>query len=741
MKTIYFSLICLLSSSYLKGQIFEIESNNSFSIADNITSGSLVKGKINEAGDLDYFKLSTNEGGSISFKALSLPGNIGLEMRLYDSNFNEFAYFKGSEGQGYIVDASNCGSGTIYLLIQDNGNAFNPDEYYEFQLNFSPFSQLDPLECNNNFSSAAWINTNQAYEAYLLGPFDNSPHQKDIDIYRFDVAEPGMFLLKVRNVVAPMELDAWIFLPDQQTIVASQTNAGDGNGYDLTFSLATTGTHYIWIEEDYRAYHPDAPYSFQLDFIPFQGNDNWEPNNIYTDAPVIPFGDTICAHIGPAYDDAPYLADIDIYKLDIREPGIINFSLFEVPANLEIQSWIISPDQQTNLTWETNPGVGAGYSLSLSIAEPGNYYLWMGEDGRASNMDLPYCFSMDFIPFSTVDPCEVNNSYSNACLIEPTDTISALINPWFRRGSSYYDVDIYKLEIPEAGYFWFEAMNVPGNYELEMWCMMPDQQTVLFNETNGGQGSGYFASDRICQPGTYYLYLQGTSWNLNEPYRFTTHYLPVSESDPQESNEDFSSAFALDLCDTIQASIFNFCEDNQEDFDFFKVEMAEGEILPINVLSSMNEFKLCMEIYSPDGTLLERVTPTTAGSTFSGTIRAEETGDYYLKFSDCNRGGETLTGYSFAVGCSKLSGIKEREVEDFAKVYPNPFSDNFTIEVNQPAGKEYVIELFDLRGQLVLKQESSPSNIEIPDSFLPDGNYLLKISSSGFYQLQILSKQ
>ena len=63
-------------------------------------------------------------------------------------------------------------------------------------------------------------------------------------------------------------------------------------------------------------------------------------------------------------------------------------------------------------------------------------------------------------------------------------------------------------------------------------------------------------------------------------------------------------------------------------------------------------------------------------------------------------------------------------------VFPNPFKDHITVKFSKPTLHPIFIDLFDVRGRLVLSQKFQPSGlITLPTSRLEDASYVIRVSS------------
>jgi hypothetical protein len=62
------------------------------------------------------------------------------------------------------------------------------------------------------------------------------------------------------------------------------------------------------------------------------------------------------------------------------------------------------------------------------------------------------------------------------------------------------------------------------------------------------------------------------------------------------------------------------------------------------------------------------------------------------------------------------------------KIWPNPFNEQVSIQLNQPIFK---IELFNLTGELVLEAYSSTHSITINTENQSSGSYIIRINQDG----------
>ena len=179
--------------------------NNDFAEALGVSAGDEPGGYINPAGDVDYFRLSGDDGWF--FKAYAMTDDPtddqGLDtvVRFYDSSGHEKGYNDDFERLGHIygTDALYMGctaaSETYYLSVEDYGSFINdPGQMeggagYVYQLFISDFEagsvEDEPNDTSGDATDSAIAEYNVSYDrAGVVGD------EGDVDLWAVDL-EPG----------------------------------------------------------------------------------------------------------------------------------------------------------------------------------------------------------------------------------------------------------------------------------------------------------------------------------------------------------------------------------------------------------------------------------------------------------------------------------------------------------------------------------------------------------------------
>jgi hypothetical protein len=100
--------------------------------------------------------------------------------------------------------------------------------------------------------------------------------------------------------------------------------------------------------------------------------------------------------------------------------------------------------------------------------------------------------------------------------------------------------------------------------------------------------------------------------------------------------------------------------------------------------------------------------------TENGEVVSEEKTFTFIATSDRNLTANLL----YTVGLNELGNS--------IMVYPNPVSDNLSIEAKEAIGK---VEIYNVMGTLVYSQKDCESKVEIETSQLPAGTYLIRLTT------------
>lgn len=104
--------------------------NNVLGDAAEITPGSAVTASICPHGELDWFKLQANAGGTISVNVNAVPKDMRPGVSLYDKNFNKFEDKQATNaGDSLSFDKDLPSPGWVYITVYDADGKAHSDPY------------------------------------------------------------------------------------------------------------------------------------------------------------------------------------------------------------------------------------------------------------------------------------------------------------------------------------------------------------------------------------------------------------------------------------------------------------------------------------------------------------------------------------------------------------------------------------------------------------------------------------
>jgi hypothetical protein len=455
-----------------------------------------------------------------------------------------------------------------------------------------------------------------------------------------------------------------------------------------------------------------------------------EPNNNFNESNLI-----IVSTNWQGYID--FSGDNDYYKFNIMEPGIIQLVAITVPGDVYLRGKIYAPDMIGIRTGTS--ALGGGYEIEVSTCDTGEHFIHLSNASIANNAsDDPYMFRVEFTPFSELDTCECENeSFNEACLINTGENVDALIAPLFDDNPTKVDDDYYKFNIPEPGILKLVVTFVPGNIFLRGEIYTPDMIGIRTGTSPLGQG--YQIEVSTCDTGYHFIHLFNAgsvnAFSSEEQYSFRVEFTPFSQVDPCECNNSFNTACAIEICDTVQAVIAPWFDDDSfiVDSDLYQIELSSSEEININISSASSIIGICVYIYDSSQSQIETFSGN-VGQDFNFNYTPPSDGIYYFEIADCNGNFDSQNQYELTIGCNLISSTVNLELTEIVNVSPNPFSENFNIDFKNRIEEEYEITLFNVLGKAVFTQNNiEVDNLSINATAFPEGVYVLQLRIDDIY--------
>ncbi len=90
--------------------------------------------------------------------------------------------------------------------------------------------------------------------------------------------------------------------------------------------------------------------------------------------------------------------------------------------------------------------------------------------------------------------------------------------------------------------------------------------------------------------------------------------------------------------------------------------------------------------------------------------------------------GNYAGGLSFYKGTASFVSVAENTIDFNTELFPNPTNNSFTIRILAEENKKYVLEVYNVMGQLITSEKIENNIISISTQQLPQGMYICKVS-------------
>jgi len=324
-----------------------------------------------------------------------------------------------------------------------------------------------------DFNNAVSVNFGTSLKGYISS-------KGGYNVYRFTSRRGGVIEMKTDTV--PGDLNLTLDMYDSQKNWMFGNYGTSGQTVYLN-AVRPPGTYYAVVKDGGNDGSSEQPYSFVLDL---DSTDIYEYNNTLATARTIGIDWEVQAKIKPESDE-------DAFQFFSPKDGIVNFTISNVPQNIDIVSDIY--DYQNTYIGGITGGTGESYSFG-SMLFAGTYFIKL-KDGYAN------AYSNDFyrirINLDTSDFWEINNTFGYAKAINLNQDVSGKIKP-------VADVDMFRFQVPMTGQMQVTVTQVPP--EITMVVELYDSMQVkVANAIGLSNGQPVTLNYSITRPWMYYVRL------------------------------------------------------------------------------------------------------------------------------------------------------------------------------------------------------------------------------------------
>lgn len=380
----------------------ETESNNSKATANTLALNGNNTGAINPAGDIDWWKVTTNADGRLDITLTPLS-NKYTWVYLYDNDGTTLLNSKYSSST-FTLSQDGLAAGTYYLKI---------NTYYSSDTSSYTLSNLlvQPADANdaepNDTRAQAKVLTFGGNKTGHVGYYYNN-YRDTADWWKVTTNADGQLNLTLTPGNGEY---VWIYLYDNNgtTLLASDYSTST---FTLSKDGLAAGTYYVRINCYYNSKF--APYKLSNTLTqPVQVNDT-EINNTSAQALNLSVNSTVTGHIGYYYNNTR--DTFDWYKLSIPEDGMIALTL--TPANGEYV-WAYLYDNNGTTLINSKYSTTA-FTINADGLAAGTYYVRV--NCYYNNKFAPYTLTDSLKKYTNISDVEPNNkAYQAKTLLSNKD--------------------------------------------------------------------------------------------------------------------------------------------------------------------------------------------------------------------------------------------------------------------------------------------------------------------------------
>jgi hypothetical protein len=627
-------------------------------------------GKMDKAGDLDFYRITVPQAGRLS---ITVTNPTGSAMRNFVNMFTrdaDNAYISASaneDGDPVTLTWDLAEAGDYFARIHDYHNRM--DGQYTATAQFQPAP--DPYEPNPDTAHATHLAIGEVIQANIF------PSQ-DVDWYQLQSPHPGTLTLSLTHMPNNLRGTISIFNANAgDTYVSSMAN-NEGDNVFLAYQAPTPGLVYVRIYDRDNDQNPGEPYTLTTGFTP--AIDTHEPNDSIGQATPVT-ASPLQAYIFPAGDQ-------DWYRIRAQAGATLTMRVDDVPANLRPQMHLYGPNLNNLYVSAFTETEGESVTLTYTVPEngAGYYYLYVADRDNDFTALQPYGLTIEgaeFTPLPPDTPVTVESGQNREFrLADPIDTKG--VTGTFTAGEHWFR---FNTDTPSLLTL---SLQVPASIRSVMVLYNADkQEQARRTAQNPGDVSGF--SFAIPEPGTWYVMIQGVDDGVTSLETFTLDLTLEQAVDVFEPNNEFAGAKPLIPGKPVQAMIFP-----RGDEDWFFVEADTPgmiqfvcEDVPLNI--NMN-----LQVYDRNNSFKTQIDSLNAGDPLTMNFYAADAGTYYIRLHDSGSNAESTAPYSLTAFLTPMEDLFEPN-DRFSQstaltdknqvtgmIYPARDADWYTFTVSNP---------------------------------------------------------
>lgn len=452
-----------------------------------------VKGTLSGPGDSDFYRVEVDQDAVLTAKLGGIrDADFAISVREKERGELKRLDETATGGDEEAVDVGVRAGSYLVVVSNKNQGFSNPEQAYTLELALTKAvgRELEPNETAQSASRLDLPGVTRGHfwpsQNLLAGDTDYVEH----DWFRIDVAT-GLFLMNI-DLSEVAKVDSLFEIYDTNGYKLKEADMGGvGEGESLKgFGVRGPVTYFLRLRAKTRSGNAGSPYEILTELIPYQGRQEFEPNDLRGDA--TPFdNETISGAVAPA-------GDADWYRLPIVNEGkiLLRANVSGVEA-LDLELKLADALGNTLLTVD-NLGRGQPEVMSGLGVTKGDYHLIVSEkSGKKADPRASYTLTRALVPFVAGLEFEVNDTTATAQTLKIDEGVDGYVG-W--RG----DVDVYQFNAYQKGNVLVE---LAGVLNVQFVAKITDQDGAQLGEWTSPKAGESLSFEKELEPGTYWLEL------------------------------------------------------------------------------------------------------------------------------------------------------------------------------------------------------------------------------------------
>ncbi|HPE97542.1 MAG: T9SS type A sorting domain-containing protein [Chitinophagales bacterium] len=537
--------------------IAETESNNTSGTANAVAVNDSVTGSVLGADlDFDWFSFTTAEDGIIRINyAITGSGHANIYLLDNDGTTILSSATVVPAGTTASFQYNKAAAGDYFMRIQYYSAA--TDCSYELVPEVITNGYGQDAEPNDVYTDALVLAENSSADGHL-GYRYNGGALDQIDWYQVTTTEDGNL-----NVTLDIEPSSYFNLSIYDS--NGVTSLGSASASDLvsvTRNGVAAGVYYIRVHYYSTTYY--GGYTLTNSLTSTGIPNDAEPNDVSTQALVLPENGSTQGHIGYRYNGGSYDED-DWYELTTTSDGDVTVSL-AYSVGMYHRLYLYAADGVTNLA-----STGGYDSISVTKAGLAAGTFLVRVEHYSTTYYSPYTLYNAVAMTEYDNDAEPNDVYTDAMVMDENSTMYGHIGHRYDVGGFDED-DWYQVVTTQDGTLTITAENNTGQYH-----------TLTLYDSNGttslGSNSAYTTQTVVRKglaAGTYYIRMSHYSTTYFSGYSLTNLVTPPAEANDMEDNDSIPVAQPMLTNSSAEGHIgFRYNGATYDEYDYYELVLNQ----------------------------------------------------------------------------------------------------------------------------------------------------------------------